>query len=101
MLPALDDAAVGQWCRSAVAALSAARGRIDDLNVFPVPDGDTGTNLLATAEAAVAELDEAGAGGTESAAQVSGGLEVSAQHEDGDVGTGTRTVKLSDTILGE
>jgi uncharacterized protein len=67
VLPALDDAAVGQWCRAAVAALSAARGHIDDLNVFPVPDGDTGTNLLATAEAAVAELDEVGEGGTESA----------------------------------
>jgi DAK2 domain fusion protein YloV len=60
VLPALDDAAVGQWCRAAVAALSAARGRIDDLNVFPVPDGDTGTNLLATAEAALAALEEAG-----------------------------------------
>ena len=67
MLPALDDAAVGQWCRAAVVALSAARGRIDDLNVFPVPDGDTGTNLLATAEAAAAALDEAGEGGTGSA----------------------------------
>jgi DAK2 domain fusion protein YloV len=67
VLPALDDAAVGQWCRAAVAALSAARGRIDDLNVFPVPDGDTGTNLLATAQAAAAALDEAGKGGTGSA----------------------------------
>jgi uncharacterized protein len=67
VLPALDDAAVGQWCRAAVAALSAARGRIDDLNVFPVPDGDTGTNLVATAEAALAELDEAGEGRTEPA----------------------------------
>jgi uncharacterized protein len=67
VLPALDDAAVGQWCRAAVAALSAARGRLDDLNVFPVPDGDTGTNLLATAEAALAALDEAGEERTEPA----------------------------------
>jgi hypothetical protein len=67
VLPALDDAAVGQWCRAAVAALSAARGRLDDLNVFPVPDGDTGTNLLATAEAALAVLDESGPQGTEPA----------------------------------
>ncbi len=59
MLQALDDAAVGQWCRTAVAALSAARDRIDELNVFPVPDGDTGTNLLLTARAAVAALDAA------------------------------------------
>ncbi|MGY1915751.1 DAK2 domain-containing protein [Blastococcus sp. SYSU DS0973] len=62
MLPALDDAAVGQWCRAAVETLSDFRGRLDDLNVFPVPDGDTGTNLLHTAEGALAALDSAGSG---------------------------------------
>ncbi|MDK3257724.1 DAK2 domain-containing protein [Blastococcus capsensis] len=62
MLQALDDAAVGQWCRAAVEALSGARSRIDELNVFPVPDGDTGTNLLHTAEGARAALDSAAAG---------------------------------------
>jgi DAK2 domain fusion protein YloV len=60
VLTALDDAAVGQWHRAAVEVLSESRGRLDDLNVFPVPDGDTGTNLLLTAQAAVAALDEAG-----------------------------------------
>jgi DAK2 domain fusion protein YloV len=67
VLPALDDAAVGQWYRAAVDVLSESRSRLDDLNVFPVPDGDTGTNLLLTAEAAVAALDEAGETTTESA----------------------------------
>ena len=33
---------------SALASLEASRGRIDDLNVYPVPDGDTGTNLTLT-----------------------------------------------------
>ena len=60
MLQALDDAAAGQWCRAAVAALSAARDTIDELNVFPVPDGDTGTNLLLTAYAAVEALERQG-----------------------------------------
>ena len=60
MLQALDDAAVGQWYRAAVEVLSESRGRLDDLNVFPVPDGDTGTNLLLTAQAAVAALDQRG-----------------------------------------
>ena len=32
----------------AVGALEQSRQRIDDLNVYPVPDGDTGTNLLLT-----------------------------------------------------
>src|SRR4051812_34187930 len=67
VLQALDDAAVGAWYRAAVEVLSASRDRLDDLNVFPVPDGDTGTNLLLTAQAAVAALDEQGARTTESA----------------------------------
>ena len=28
---------------AALATLEASRGRINDLNVYPVPDGDTGT----------------------------------------------------------
>jgi uncharacterized protein len=67
VVQALDDGAVGQWYRTAVEVLSASRGRLDDLNVFPVPDGDTGTNLLLTAQAAVAELDAEGGTTTESA----------------------------------
>ena len=29
---------------------------VDDLNIFPVPDGDTGTNMSLTIQTAVAEL---------------------------------------------
>ena len=32
------------------------RPRVDELNVFPVPDGDTGTNMGMTVGAAVREL---------------------------------------------
>lgn len=35
----------------ALASLEASRARIDDLNVYPVPDGDTGTNLTLTVRA--------------------------------------------------
>src|SRR4051795_9084677 len=41
----------------AAAAIEANRRRIDDLNVYPVPDGDTGTNLTLTVRA-VAEAIE-------------------------------------------
>lgn len=41
----------------AVTALSAAREEIDALNVYPVPDGDTGTNMFLTVEAARDELE--------------------------------------------
>jgi uncharacterized protein len=43
--------------QGALAALEAGRRRIDDLNVYPVPDGDTGTNLTLTARAIVEQLD--------------------------------------------
>ncbi|HEY1564578.1 MAG TPA: DAK2 domain-containing protein [Gaiellaceae bacterium] len=36
---------------AALASLEASRGRLDDLNVYPVPDGDTGTNLILTVRA--------------------------------------------------
>jgi DAK2 domain fusion protein YloV len=45
------------FARAALAALEANRQRIDDLNVYPVPDGDTGTNMAETVRAVVAALD--------------------------------------------
>jgi DAK2 domain fusion protein YloV len=46
------------WLVEAQSALRAARAEIDALNVFPVPDGDTGTNLYLTVEAACAAFIE-------------------------------------------
>ena len=47
--------------RSAIAAasrtLSARKGEVDRLNVFPVPDGDTGTNMSLTLESVVHNLE--------------------------------------------
>jgi DAK2 domain fusion protein YloV len=43
--------------RAAAASLDANRRRIDDLNVYPVPDGDTGTNLTLTVKAALDALE--------------------------------------------
>ncbi len=47
----MDAATVRRWCSAAVDALGAHRDEIDLLNVFPVPDGDTGTNMLLTLRA--------------------------------------------------
>lgn len=44
----------------ALAAIEANRRRIDDLNVYPVPDGDTGTNLTLTVRAVAEALAAAG-----------------------------------------
>ena len=46
------------WLVEAQNALRVAREEIDALNVFPVPDGDTGTNLYLTVEAACAAFIE-------------------------------------------
>jgi uncharacterized protein len=58
MLQTLDAPAVRRWSVAAADALTAQRSEIDALNVFPVPDRDTGTNLALTLQAAAAALDE-------------------------------------------
>ncbi len=50
--------------RAAVANLEATVDEINALNVFPVPDGDTGTNMLATVRAALIEAEGVGATAT-------------------------------------
>ncbi len=57
---------VRHLARSALQNLEAHRRRIDDLNVYPVPDGDTGTNLVLTLRSIVEALDASTA--TDSAA---------------------------------
>lgn len=57
MLEAVDGIAVRAWARASLAALGRAREEIDAINVFPVPDGDTGTNLYLTFDAACERLD--------------------------------------------
>src|SRR3954463_6235455 len=43
--------------RAAVANLEAHVDEVNALNVYPVPDGDTGTNMLATVQAALEEAE--------------------------------------------
>jgi DAK2 domain fusion protein YloV len=57
--PASDLEFVRALASAALASLEASRQRIDDLNIYPVPDGDTGTNLVMTVRAVVDELDGA------------------------------------------
>ncbi|MBO0516915.1 DAK2 domain-containing protein, partial [Streptomyces beijiangensis] len=48
----LDAVAVRTWCSLALDALGSDREEIDAINVYPVADGDTGTNLYLTLESA-------------------------------------------------
>ncbi|RZB15526.1 DAK2 domain-containing protein [Streptomyces sp. F001] len=52
-----DALAVRTWCGLALEALGRAREEIDAINVYPVADGDTGTNLYLTVESAVAAVE--------------------------------------------
>ncbi|WP_258723784.1 DAK2 domain-containing protein [Cellulomonas sp. NS3] len=54
----LDGTALRAWAAAATTALAAARARVDAVNVFPVADSDTGTNVYLTV-----------AGGSEAVAQ--------------------------------
>lgn len=67
----LDAEAVRTWSSLALAALGRAREDIDAINVYPVADADTGTNLYLTAESADRELTEAFAGVTDGTAAAS------------------------------
>ena len=52
-----DGAALLAAFRAAVDNLAEHVDEVNALNVFPVPDGDTGTNMLATVRAALAEAE--------------------------------------------
>ncbi len=56
MSPTIDAALLRRWAAASTAALERHCAEIDRINVFPVPDGDTGTNLLLTMRAAEDEL---------------------------------------------
>ena len=58
MLDVLDADSVRAWSKAAVDALESHQGEIDQLNVFPIADSDTGTNLVLTLRSAAAALAE-------------------------------------------
>jgi DAK2 domain fusion protein YloV len=64
-LSVLDVPAVRRWALLTRSVFAARRVEIDALNVFPVPDGDTGTNLFLTFDGGVERMlahDPHGAG---------------------------------------
>ncbi|MEH0446623.1 DAK2 domain-containing protein [Streptomyces sp. B21-102] len=65
-----DALAVRTWCGLALSALGRAREEIDAINVYPVADGDTGTNLYLTVESAATAVEAVFAGHEAGAAPV-------------------------------
>jgi DAK2 domain fusion protein YloV len=66
MLHVLDASAVRRWSHAAAEALAAHQDEINDLNVFPIADGDAGTNLTLTLRSAAEAVagDRSAAAGT-------------------------------------
>ena len=56
MRESIDGALFAQMIIHAAAAINSQKQQINELNVFPVPDGDTGTNMSLTIGTAAAEL---------------------------------------------
>ena len=60
----IDHATVRRLTAAALENIERHRRRVNALNVYPVPDGDTGTNLEKTMQGIVAELDRSTAATT-------------------------------------
>lgn len=58
MLKTINGALFSKMMTMASKLLDINRERIDAMNVFPVPDGDTGTNMSLTMQSAVKELKQ-------------------------------------------
>ncbi len=65
------------------AALVAHEGAINQLNVFPVPDGDTGTNMRSTIDAVLATVEDTEGDPFEIAASISRGALLGARGNSG------------------
>lgn len=63
--------------------VAAHAGGLNRLNVYPVPDGDTGTNMARTLEAVVTEMDAAGASLEETCDAISHGSLMGARGNSG------------------
>lgn len=70
MIETINGSQLANMIVHAAATLSAQKQRINDLNVFPVPDGDTGTNMSMTICAAANELKKKNPDTVGAAAQV-------------------------------
>lgn len=81
----LDEAGLRAWAITAHRQLRDLRDQIDRLNVFPVADADTGTNMVATMSAATSELAHvpAGSGWPAAAASLCRGALVGARGNSG------------------
>ena len=82
-LTTLDSNGLAEAIRTYRAALDQHRITIDRLNVYPVPDGDTGTNMALTLAAVSEELLRSGAGRADICRAISHGALMGARGNSG------------------
>ena len=82
-LTTLDSDSLAEAIRAYRTALDQHRVTIDRLNVYPVPDGDTGTNMASTLAAVSEELLRAGAGRADICRAISHGALMGARGNSG------------------
>ena len=70
MIDKINGAAFKEMVLFGAACIAGQKQAINDLNVFPVPDGDTGTNMYLTIQTACAELKKAEPATIDDAAKV-------------------------------
>ena len=73
MIHTIDGTQFKQMVLHGAAAITLQKQQINDLNVFPVPDGDTGTNMSLTIGAAASELKKNHAAAIGEAASITAG----------------------------
>ena len=71
MIQTINGADFRRLMISAAASIEINKQKLNELNVFPVPDGDTGTNMSMTINAAAADLRKAEDPNLEQAAAIS------------------------------
>ncbi len=70
MIEKINGAAFKDMVLFGAACIAGQKQAINDLNVFPVPDGDTGTNMYLTIQTACAELKKAEPATVDEAAKI-------------------------------
>ena len=73
MIQTIDGLQFKQMVLHGAAAITLQKQQINDLNVFPVPDGDTGTNMSLTIGTAATELKKKDDKGVDQAAATTAG----------------------------
>ena len=79
----IDGALLARMVRAGTARLRAHAQEVNDLNVFPIPDGDTGSNMLLTASGGADSITDTEDGIGHTARRISDGMLLSARGNSG------------------